>query len=50
MQLFVPRITFNSEGQSSYMNQFLIPHKWAYLLREEVTRSNSTRQHSGTVK
>ena len=47
MQLFVPRITFNSEGQSSYINQFLIPHKWSYL-REEITRSNSTRKRSGT--
>ena len=28
MELIVPQITFNSEGQSLYMNQFLKPHKW----------------------
>ena len=27
MQLYVPRITFNSEGQSSYMSQYLKLHK-----------------------
>ena len=27
MQLYVPRITFNSQGQSSYMSQYLKPHK-----------------------
>lgn len=31
MQLFVPRITYNSEGQSIYMSQYLKSHKWAYL-------------------
>ena len=30
MQLFVPRITFNSEGQSPYMSQYLKNHKWTY--------------------
>ena len=28
MQLYVPRITFNSQGQSAYMSQYLKPHKW----------------------
>ena len=46
MELIVPRITFNSEGQSLYMNQFLKPHKWVYL-RENVERSNSSTQRSG---
>ena len=31
MQFYVPRITFNSEGQSSYMSQYLKNHKWTYL-------------------
>ena len=46
MQLYVPRITFNSEGQSSYVSQYLKSHKWAYL-RENIERSNSSRQRSG---
>ena len=46
MQLVVPRITFNSEGQSLYINQFMKPHKWTYL-RENIERSNSTRLRSG---
>ena len=46
MQLYVLRITFNSEGQSSYMSQYLKTHKWTYL-RENIETSNSTRQRSG---
>ena len=49
MELIVPRITFNSEGQSLYMNQFLKPHKWVYL-RENVERSNSSIQRSGNFQ
>ena len=45
MQLYVPGITFNSEGQSSYMSQYLKTHKWTYL-RENIERSNSSRQRS----
>ena len=47
MQLVVPRITFNSEGLSLYIDQFMKPHKWSYL-RENIERSNSTRLRSGT--
>ena len=46
MQLYVPRITFNSEGQSSYMSQYLKNHKWTYF-RENIERSNSSRQRAG---
>ena len=46
MQLYVPRITFNSEGQSSYMGQYLETHRWTYL-RENIERSNSSQQRSG---
>ena len=49
MQLFVPRITFNLEGQSLYMSQYLKPHKWTYL-RENVERSNSSQQRAGNFK
>ena len=47
--LIVPRITFNSEGQSLYMSRFLKPFKWTYL-RENIERSNSLRQQSGNFK
>ena len=49
LQLVVPRITFNSEGQSLYMSKFLKPYKWMYL-RENIERSNSTTQRSGHFK
>ena len=49
MQLYVPRITFNSEGQSSYMSQYLKNHKWTYL-RENIERSNSSRQRAGQFR
>ena len=46
MQLLVPRITFNSEGQSLYASKFISNKKWTYL-REEIMRSNSSSQRSG---
>ena len=46
IQLSVPRITFDSEGQSLYTSQYLKSHKWTYL-RENIERSNSSRQRSG---
>ena len=46
MQLYVPRVTFHSEGQSSYMSQYLKNHKWTYL-RENIERSNSSQQRAG---
>ena len=46
MQLYVPRITINSQGQSAYMSQYLKPHKWTYL-RENIERSNSSQQRAG---
>ena len=49
LQLIVPRITFNSEGQSLYMSKFLKPYKWMYL-RENIERSNSTTQRAGHFK
>lgn len=49
MQLFIPRITFNSDRQSLYMSEYLKPRKWTYL-RENVKRSNSSQQRSGNIK
>ena len=46
LELIVPRITFNSEGQSIYMSKFLKPYKWTYL-RENIERSNSSTQRAG---
>ena len=46
MQLYVPRITFNSEGQSSYMSQYLKNHKWTYL-RENIERSKVASRELG---
>ena len=46
MQLLVPRITFNSEGQSLYASKYITNKKWIYL-REEIMRSNSSQQKSG---
>ena len=41
MQLLIPRITFNSEGQSLYASDYIANKKWTYL-REEIQRSNSS--------
>ena len=49
LELIVPRITFNSEGQSIYMSKFLKPYKWSYL-RENIERSNSSTQRAGHFK
>ena len=46
MQLLVPRITFNSEGQSLYASKYITNKKWVYL-REYIMRSNSSQQRSG---
>ena len=46
MQILVPRITFNSEGQSLYASKYITNKKWIYL-REVIMRSNSSQQRSG---
>ena len=45
-QLFIPRITFNSEGQKFYMENYHKPCKWTYL-NEVVERSNNSQQQTG---
>ena len=49
MQLIIPRITFNSEGQELYMSTYLKPHKWTYL-RENIETSAVTKQRSGNFR
>ena len=46
LQLFVPRLTFNSEGQKLYIDNYLKPYKWTYL-NEVVERSNNGQQQTG---
>ena len=46
LQLFVPRLVFNSEGQKLYMENYLKPYKWTYL-KETVFTSNLSKQNSG---
>ena len=46
LQLFVPRLIFNSEGQKLYMENYLKPYKWTYL-KESVFTSNISTQNSG---
>ena len=45
-QLFIPKLTFNSEGQKLYMENYLKPYKWTYL-NEVVEISNNTHQQTG---
>ena len=46
LQLFVPRMVFNSEGQKLYLENYLKPYKWTYL-KESVFTDNPTTQNSG---
>ena len=46
LQLFLPRLVFNSEGQKLYMENYLKPYKWIYL-KETVFSSNLSTQSSG---
>ena len=46
LQLFVPRMVFNSEGQKLFLENYLKPYKWTYL-KETVYTNNPTTQSSG---
>ena len=46
LQLFIPRLIFNSEGQKLYMEDYLKPYKWTYL-KEAVQTMNPTNQIIG---
>ena len=49
LQLFVPRLTFNSEGQKLYAENYLKPFKWTYL-NEVVERSGNLQQQTGQFR
>ena len=49
LQLFVPRIIFNSEGQTLYMENYFKPYKWTYS-NEVIESSAATRQRVGNNK
>ena len=49
LQLFVPRLTFNSEGQKLYIDNYLKPYKWTYL-NKVVERSNNGQQQTGQFR
>ena len=49
LQLFVRRLTFNSEGQKLYIDNYLKPYKWTYL-NEVVERSNNGQQQTGQFR
>ena len=46
LQLFIPRLIFNSEGQKLYMENYLKPYKWTYL-KEIVETMNPTNLKTG---
>ena len=46
LQLYIPKFTFNSEGQKLYMENYLKPYKWIYL-NEVVHTSNNLQQQTG---
>ena len=46
LQLFIPRLIFNSEGQKLYMENYLKPYKWTYL-KEIVETMNPTNHKTG---
>ena len=49
MELVVPRINFNPEGQSLYASKHITNKKWVYM-REEIVRSNSSTSRTGTFR
>ena len=46
LQLFVPRLVFNSEDQKLYMENYLKPYKWTFL-KESVFNFNPTTERAG---
>ena len=49
LQLFVPRLVFNSEGDEIYMSDYLKPYKWTYL-NEVVDRNRAGTQRVGNFR
>ena len=44
LQLFVPRLIFNSEGQKFYLENYLKPHKWTYLTETTYNQDIRTQR------
>ena len=44
LQLFVPRLIFNSEGQKLYLENYLKPHKWSYLTETTYNQDMRTQR------
>ena len=49
LQLFVPRMVFNAEGQKLYLENYLKPHKWTYLT-ETTYNQNMRDQRMGAFR
>ena len=49
LQLFVPRLVFNSEGQKLYLENYLKPYKWTYLT-ETTYNQDMRNQRTGTFR
>ena len=49
LQLFVPRLVFNSEGNKLYMENYLKPYKWTYL-KEVVERNLAGNTRTGNFR
>ena len=44
LQLFVPRLIFNSEGQKLYLENYLKPHKWTNLTETTYNQDMRTQR------
>ena len=44
LQLYVPRIIFNSEGQKLYLENYVKPHKWSYLTETTYNQDMRTQR------
>ena len=44
LQLYVPRMIFNSEGQKLYLENYLKPHKWTYLTETAYNQDMRTQR------
>ena len=56
LQLFVPRLIFNSEGQKLYLENYIKPQKWTYLTETtynqdmRTQRTGNFRLNNGILK
>ena len=44
LQLYVPRLIFNPEGQKLYLENYLKPHKWTYLTETTYNQDMRTQR------